>query len=413
MAISVPLDVQILIIEWVFRSSQHALIDYTTLNACALVRRAWTPTAQRLLFRRIWCISQDDSYKILRLLVETLGIRPHLAAHVRHIRIAWPSQPPGYGTVCLRLLELCRHVEGISFLDFIDFNYRKKALGAEFDARLRAIQLRPTLLEMIGVDKTICRTIMDMFPGVRVLVDRAGYEYPLPASAEALEILAINARSCFSLSEPLPALRHLCLILPRWSDKALCERFISADILPQLQSLQIKGVFPPAEILDQLAQLTTLVVGELPGQRVLLPPSLRHVGYHPWGAAPGGHAEFLVDPLRALPRLQFVSVTHGVEEHVHAALEGMCRHRGVDFGTYETPDCFQVGWPGQWTLEGRTQPAQVAASLDFASILSRISSHSHMDWGSAPPPANIARSAPPPAEADGAQHLGGEVELPR
>ncbi|KAI0051936.1 hypothetical protein FA95DRAFT_1602180 [Auriscalpium vulgare] len=345
MATELPLDVQILIIEWLFRSSQHALIDYATLRACAIVCRAWTPVAQRLLFRRLRCLGLQDPQSRIRLLVDTLRTRLHLAAHVRYIEVAWPSYPRDFGDVCLHLLELCRQVEAISF--WLS-NHNNKPLSADLDAHLRAIQLRPMVLEMIGLDDTVCRTIVNIFPGARVLVFNVRqrydgpYECLLPSTVEALEIPADSLRQCLSLSEPLPALRHLSLLLPDWSDKALCEHLNYPGLLQQLQSLQIKGNFPPEEILKPLVQLRTLIVEELPRKPVTLPPSLRHIGYHAWwNAAPGALAELAVDPLRALPELQLVTVTRAVKPHVRLALEEMCRENGVHLGTYEMPFFFR------------------------------------------------------------------------
>ncbi|KAI0041762.1 hypothetical protein FA95DRAFT_653484 [Auriscalpium vulgare] len=70
-----------MVIEWVYRSSQHAIIDYHTLLVCALVCRAWTPIAQRLLFRRIPEYYFPTSN--ITLLPRTLRASPHLASHVR------------------------------------------------------------------------------------------------------------------------------------------------------------------------------------------------------------------------------------------------------------------------------------------------------------------------------------------
>ncbi|KAI0041142.1 hypothetical protein FA95DRAFT_768736 [Auriscalpium vulgare] len=338
-ATELPLDVHILIIEWIFRLSQHIIIDHTTLRACALVCRAWTPTAQRLLFRRIRCTSLDDSQCNIQLLVSTLSIRPHLAAHVRYIYVTWPTDPPEYVDVCLRLLELCRHVEGVSFLKWGAYNFTTLSTG--LDARLHAIQLRPVLLDVDGIlDYTISSSIARMCPGPRVLVLTANYDYPLPPTLEALEILADRAHGCLSRSHPLPALRYLCLISPSWPG-TLDRHLNSTGILPHLQSLQIQGIFPPPEVLNQLAQLRTLVVSELPGQHVDLPPSLRYFGYHAWGASPDARSELAAGMLHALPGLQLVTVTRGVEQHVRIALERMCHDRAVDFGIYETPFHFQ------------------------------------------------------------------------
>ncbi|KAI0044452.1 hypothetical protein FA95DRAFT_255051 [Auriscalpium vulgare] len=348
-AVEVPLDLQMLIVEWVFRSSQHALIDRTTLRACALVCHAWTPTAQRLLFRRIYvyCADLQDRRDRIQLLVSSISNFPHLAAHVRYIQVAWPSHPPDYADVCVRLLELCSHVKGISFVESVDNN---KALSAELDARMHAIQLRPMFLEVSrGLDNTVGRTIMSMCPGARVLKFNADYEYPLPPTVEALNIFAYSATASALLSNPLPALRHLYLVHPQWSDQALCERFIFAGILPQLQSLVIMGEMPPRSILELLTHLKTLVVGKHPLKYAALPSSLRHVGFHLWATARSRvRAIYAVVALRELPELQLVTVTPCVEPHVRDALEGMCREKRVDFATYESPECFQKPQDIDW-----------------------------------------------------------------
>ncbi|KAI0051929.1 hypothetical protein FA95DRAFT_107249 [Auriscalpium vulgare] len=338
MATELPLDVQFLIIEWVFRSSQwRILVDYATLHACALVCRAWTPTAQRLLFRRLRCINFDDHQCNIQLVVNTLSIRPHLVAHVRYIQVSWPSLPPDYGDACLRLLELCRHVDGILF---VGWNHNDWHLSAELGARLCAIQLRPMLLGIHSL--TISGTIVKMLPGARRFVFGSGHNDPLPPTAESLEILASRPHLCLTLSHPLPALRHLCLVLPCWSDEDFHQTLISASFLSQLQSLSIRGDIPPAEMLEQLVQLKTLIVGELPRKPVSFPSSLRHFGYHAWVMAMDAvSTELAIDPLRALPELQLVTVTREFEPHVRAALEKMCRDKGLGFETYETFQCFE------------------------------------------------------------------------
>ncbi|KAI0043382.1 hypothetical protein FA95DRAFT_405517 [Auriscalpium vulgare] len=354
MAIDVPLDVHNLIIEWVFRSSQGTAVDWVnrsperravdlaTLCACALVCRAWTPTAQRLIFRRVICFSLDDHQCNIQLLVRTLCTRPHLAAHVRYIHITWPSRPD-YGSVCLDLLEICRHVEGISFQGGVDDN---QVMSAELEARMRAIQLKPVVLDMFGLSPTHCRTIVNMWPGARMLKFNAYYNHPLPPTVEALEIYGEGALNCLSHSHPLPALRYLCLITPWWQG-TLAKHLISTGILPQLQSLRIKDDFPPPEVLKQLTQLRTLIVSP-PTKPITLPPSLRHVGYHLWVALmPRVRAKLVVDPLRMLPELKLVTVEGLPRQHVRA-LEGMCREKCVDFVTYAEPVCFEQPRHTDW-----------------------------------------------------------------
>ncbi|KAI0039421.1 hypothetical protein FA95DRAFT_1655005 [Auriscalpium vulgare] len=180
-----------------------------------------------------------------------------------------------------------------------------------------------------------------MFRGVRVLLNRAGYEFPLSPTVEAIEVLAVTARDFLALSQPMPALRHICFIVPiLWPSTAVCAHLVSTGVLAQLHSVQIRGEFPPAEILAELAELRTLVVDELPRTPVALPRGLQHVGYQASrDELPGACA---VAPLRALPALRLVTVTRRVERQVRAALEGLCWDKGIEFGVYPGPEYVQA-----------------------------------------------------------------------
>ncbi|KAI0041450.1 hypothetical protein FA95DRAFT_1611010 [Auriscalpium vulgare] len=363
MATEVPLDVQILIIEWVFRSFQHTSIDYTTLRTCALVCRAWTPTAQRLLLRRIRCTSLQDRGNI-PLLLRTLRTRPQLVPHVRHIAICEYNQAASsFRDLWLQLLELCRHIDVISF---VNWNAHHKPLGADLEAHPQSIPLSPAVLRFSGNDDLeSIHSVVNMCSSARMIVVDDSIA-ALPPTIEALEMSAGNARRCLSHSQPLPALRYLCLIRPSWTS-TLSRHLTSAGILPQLQSLQIRGDFPPQKLLSQLTQLKTLVVYGLPVRHVTLPTSLRHVGYHAWGdAPPGASAELAVDPLRALPELQLVTVTRYVERHVQAALGTMCRDRSVDFARYQTPYAFQLAGSSTRRLDLRRR--KQLAKLEGAAV---------------------------------------------
>ncbi|KAI0045652.1 hypothetical protein FA95DRAFT_1607507 [Auriscalpium vulgare] len=343
---TLPLDVQILIIEWVLRSSQHARIDYATLRACALVCREWTPIAQRLLFRRIPRIPSRHDHGGISLLFHVLRAHPHLAAHVRSVRVGWTLSHPVLD-MTLALLELCPRVEGLSFISFVFQSF----VNVAQTTRLRALYLKPTVLEVVG-DEALVSSIVPMWPSVRVLLVRTndGNGGPqvaqalptrVPSSVQALTLPASNVRRILSPSEPLPALHHFELTDPMWVDPAWCQHLRTVGVLPQIRTLYLKGQFPPQDVLDQLVRLDSLVVTEPPEQHVTLPPLLHHFGYHYLRL---GHRnvspEFLTAALGPLSDLRLVTVTRHVGRDMQAALKGMCNARGVDFASYETPDCF-------------------------------------------------------------------------
>ncbi|KAI0039313.1 hypothetical protein FA95DRAFT_1035792 [Auriscalpium vulgare] len=74
-----PFDLHVLFIEWVYRHSQADMTDYATLAACALVCRAWTPVAQRLLYRRL----PGKFFVGKERLIDTIRRNPALGTHVR------------------------------------------------------------------------------------------------------------------------------------------------------------------------------------------------------------------------------------------------------------------------------------------------------------------------------------------
>ncbi|KAI0043015.1 hypothetical protein FA95DRAFT_1575385 [Auriscalpium vulgare] len=115
----------------------------------------------------------------------------------------------------------------------------------------------------------------------------------------------------------------------------------TAHDLPALRDLELVlvGPLPPAEVVEQLEQLESLVFDELPTEDVSLPKTLRHVGYHgSWtGGLPHDDASFLVAALRALDELKLVTVARsGLSAWVQAPLMDACRELHVEFVTFET-----------------------------------------------------------------------------
>ncbi|KAI0041772.1 hypothetical protein FA95DRAFT_653525 [Auriscalpium vulgare] len=122
MQAKVPLDVQVIVIEWVYRSSQHQEIDYPTLRACALVCRSWTPVAQRLLFRRVPVPNVSAYfYRIpqitIDLILRTLCAAPYLAAHVRSVICNSEGTDPNSKANDFAILALSTRVDSIFFLE--------------------------------------------------------------------------------------------------------------------------------------------------------------------------------------------------------------------------------------------------------------------------------------------------------
>ncbi|KAI0044454.1 hypothetical protein FA95DRAFT_1608510 [Auriscalpium vulgare] len=341
-----PLEVQILIIEWVYRLSQSRAVDHRTLRACALVCHAWTPTAQRLLFRRVPYASHfyamNGGATITRL-IRTLRTCPHLSAAVRYISLEVDMvEEASKRSDGLTLLELCPQVQGIDIADHISTDTMYPAL----EARLRAMELHPVLLYPSGSSSFVA-LLLRTWPNLRVLrlEDEANEALPPISVTGALQVLSIfDLHSNGWLSSPendFTALRHLELIATSWHDARWDQLLISA-MIRQLLSLRVVGHFPPQDFLGRLEHLESLAFSTLPRQDIVLPKSLRHVGFHrgAYDTSPNDAMDFVVAALRPLANLQLVTTTRLATEAHIKALEEICRDRAVVLEVRQKPEDF-------------------------------------------------------------------------
>ncbi|KAI0042173.1 hypothetical protein FA95DRAFT_610938 [Auriscalpium vulgare] len=338
-----PLEIQILVIEWVFRASQHARIDYATLRACALVCRAWTATAQRLLFRRISPDPYNDYHRRIPLLIHTLRTCPHLSAHVRSVRLGPPmlQKDPAAADGTIAMLELVPHIEGITFATTLS----RQDWSADLEARMRALPLRPAFLAL-GGEPTVVNRIVKMWPTIRVLATST-LRRPIHAARRTLRVLptvqalTLHSSNIADLSPkvPLPALHDLTLLHPFWTNPVHSEHLRAVGVLSQIRILQLRGAFPPQDVIDDLEQLEGLIIDGPPAQTVSLPKSLHHFGYHS-DRDTRADTGIVTAALCGLPNLQRVTVTRQGHPDMRSALEEMCRSCGADFEMYESADSF-------------------------------------------------------------------------
>ncbi|KAI0049110.1 hypothetical protein FA95DRAFT_1557220 [Auriscalpium vulgare] len=349
-----PLEVQLMVVRWVYRLSQHADIDCATLCACARVCKAWTSTAQRLLLRRlrfdIWFTNYNTRRAIL--LIRTLRDHPLLATHILSVKFEitrWDIID--LDNPYMALLELCPH---IACIYFHCFHVRRGFwTSGEVAGRLHTLALRPAVLRL-NSDEEVISDIAHIWPSARVLHLRV---WPRTASGDdpilpirdtsSIEALSVNSDNMHRVLPPeahFPALRDLELVGPTWESDDLRRRLFGSDILLRVRTLTIKGPapFPPAEVLERLAHLESLAFDELPEgeEDISLPHALLHVGYHIRDIQIHSYehaksARSLVEALRALPNLQRVSATYLSSPHHLAMLDEVCRDRGVELEMYE------------------------------------------------------------------------------
>ncbi|KAI0043364.1 hypothetical protein FA95DRAFT_1609439 [Auriscalpium vulgare] len=347
---TLPLDIQIMIIESVYRSSQHAAVDYPVLLACALVCRAWRGIAQHFLFRRVpysagfyhW---KPDRPTTMHLLLRTLRTSPHLAAHVRviHLRLCLGGDTDDDNDIAL--LKLCPHVTGIFFTESLILH---SALSS-VEARLRAIFLRPLSLKLWGEERLVSR-IVQMWPSVRMLdvhvwntsKPNDAWLFPqVPSSIESLSLMAADTQNLLIPENGFPALVHLELARPVWEDAGSLHALFAFS---SLKTLSICGLFPPQGILTELRQLESLVCDDLPRDSVVLPLTLRHFGHHSFDDV-WEDTSFLDLALRTADGLQLFTCT---SMQLLKKMEDACRDGGIDLALYQSPYCFPSAHHVDW-----------------------------------------------------------------
>ncbi|KAI0039604.1 hypothetical protein FA95DRAFT_1612435 [Auriscalpium vulgare] len=339
-----PLEVEMLIIEWVYRLSQARTVDYTTLYACALVCRAWTPTAQRLLFRRMPRLGIAG--RVAPSVIRILRTNPHLAAAVRSVslEVAMDEATSTFSDD-VALLELCPQVQGIHIVD----NQMEPSMYPAVESRLRAIQVHPVFLyPRHGGWPDFFPVLLRVWPNIRVLDldDFRNESLPpisTPGGLQALRLASVTDISWeLSPGNDFTALRDLELGFGDWGWRnAWWRRPDISRVLSRLHTLRLGGYFPPQEFLEQLGGLESLCFRELPREDIVLPPRLRHVGYRDWRPCPVDHAiDYVVAALHPLANLQVVSAPRCVAKAHIKALEEFCQNRGVVLDVREDPRDF-------------------------------------------------------------------------
>ncbi|KAI0041758.1 hypothetical protein FA95DRAFT_1598804 [Auriscalpium vulgare] len=376
---NIPLELQLHIIESIYQMSQWKAVDYTSLRACALVCSAWTPTAQRLLFRRVPspAIPFDrDRLDTIPLLIRTLRAKPQLSANVRSIYgTLWSTLPDVTDSdmaAQVALLELCTDVEGISLVDPVV----STALPPALEARLRAIALHPTSLRVQAGDPVFVGRLARMWPSLCAL-DLGTTTHDFDA-AEVEEEEEDGAHHGANVWLPPPrinptGLRDVQLRYPAWHDP-WCLHLRTSGLLHGIRTLRIQGSFPPQDVLDRVAQLDSLVFSQLPQEDIVLPQRLQQVGYHPRFTVWEQEVDtfFVIAALRVLENLQLVTAARVASSAQLEALEEVCRDRGVEFEVYHDPQ--QLPAPPTFAKFSRLQPVQSgqASSPPSKRVLARI-----------------------------------------
>ncbi|KAI0039968.1 hypothetical protein FA95DRAFT_1577254 [Auriscalpium vulgare] len=270
------LDVEALIVEWVYRSSQSGEIDSKTLKACSLgnFRLRTYVTSVRIFIK-----SGEDE---------------------------WDLDVPSPNKKGIALLTSCPNVTSIAFCDPMCSD----PWQAEVERRLRAINLRPLQIEAYGQVYLVAR-MLAVFPSVRSI--------------------KAHVEDCDDPHDDLPPIILPCNVFLSWDswnwDRELAEN-VTWMLSPwnkddALRSITLNGPArsaasdgplppPPPPILALFSHMEELVFSELPEVPTSLPTSVRHIGVHlDRNPGPGGSqaVEQLLQAILALPHLRLLTAS--------------------------------------------------------------------------------------------------------
>ncbi|KAI0047563.1 hypothetical protein FA95DRAFT_1679004 [Auriscalpium vulgare] len=331
--VSLPYDIYVEIIDWVYRSTQHCLrVDYRTLRACALVCKVWTSPAQRLLFRIIYPEMLKPA------LLNALQHNALLGTHVRSIEAF------NYGTIdkAFALLALCPSLSALSLC----------TTGEPSDTIILVERMRGLCLQLkhldIRVDHLQCALpfvrIWPDLQSLKVYISHPEHDVPdITPPLKTPRRVAVNltypetARWLLEAADT-SALRELQVSgFDRW-DLRFMYALSRTPALENLKSLfLIDGALPPQDVIVCLVRLETLVFALCPAEDVVLPQTLRHVGYH---AIPRDvwrpPIRYLLKTLQGLPVLHLVTATTELLTTDLKDLTRACEDMHVDLELYSS-----------------------------------------------------------------------------
>ncbi|KAI0045556.1 hypothetical protein FA95DRAFT_116500 [Auriscalpium vulgare] len=329
-------DVHVEIIEWVYRASQHANVDYQTLSACSLVCKAWAPPSQRLLFRRTWIMEPGSTKRISQLFL-SIRRNPLLGTYVRTLAIAvaniflFPIHYADDGKV-LTLFSLCPNITGLAIYPNHIFNM------SNLVQNLSRLDLRIKVLRIIGRFDSV-GPLIDLWPDLTCLDiipdSHSTLSPPTPSKFTRAVAIRWNGRPTWVFPRIPDALREV-EVCDAWVNPSGLDRFMDTSALENITSLVLDGAVPSKSVLDRCPKLETLVFAVCPAVSTSLPVTLRHVGYHACTATRliTVDVQHLVEALRALPILELVTATRALSKRTLAKLKRGCTLPGVEFATY-------------------------------------------------------------------------------
>ncbi|KAI0038186.1 hypothetical protein FA95DRAFT_1613568 [Auriscalpium vulgare] len=357
---AMPMELQLMVMEWVYRNTQADEIWYTTLRwiwwvtlrSCLLVCKAWTDPAQRLLLRRLpfplrFCFGlQKHSHA--KLLLRTIRARPLLANHIISVVLDLKKIDSESSSPAAHLLKLCKRITCIR-VEGADYSSME---WHQFLRRLRSSDLHPVVLRISDAHPSGIADLVGMWAStLRILefsiLEVGGMGIPRwrqmdLSSLEALSIERFTGLNMITPDAGWPALRELRLkpaFLGCAADRHrvyedYSHSVFSSGMLSQINTLWIEGAYPPPEFFLRIIHLESFGFSELPEDNIFsFPDTLRHVGWHHRFLdfrTPDLRSFF--SALRTLPNLQCVTMTPDKSRYIgqgRIEIEEFCREIGV------------------------------------------------------------------------------------
>ncbi|KAI0045548.1 hypothetical protein FA95DRAFT_1607587 [Auriscalpium vulgare] len=234
-----PHDIHVDIIDWVYRSSQHAGIDYETLGACSLVCKSWTGPSQRLVFRRTSILNHMEQ---LQRLLTVLIQNPLLPTYVRSINYVFHAAADTNENF-FTLITLCSSVSNLSL-----FPIAKPSETLELMDRIRGMHLPITSLHTFG-GPGIVSGLASLWPGLRCLaigdfvmpqLDFSTVPFSTPRGLQ-MHFRGTGGALLTMESTDVSALRELEVVGGEW-DPRLTTR---TALFRNLTALILDGALPP------------------------------------------------------------------------------------------------------------------------------------------------------------------------
>ncbi|OSD07187.1 hypothetical protein PYCCODRAFT_1473793 [Trametes coccinea BRFM310] len=358
MANALPIEIVDAILELVYYSNGEP--DKVTLKSCAVISRAWTASAQRLLFRSVALRGVHHGREHTSFCEATNPSTEHGRALGEHVRImeVYIGEKSGHDLDdsdladllgrTPRLYELILRVTGVhQFLYGTMERLAQLAAGHSTPSmstseEVEPLRIRALTLLSCGIQSPVLYQLLEVWPSIQFLY--LGFELaaPPPKWTPAFHLYELSLVRT-------PRLSVLQWLLSSSSDSVQILSFrdspgrdvdpLLREIGPRLRSLRLMDCTRRSAILPYCPNLEEFATVQLPGHLKLenLPPTLEHLSYKRL-YADTQLLECVIDVLDTLPRLRALTcASQATADERFGELQRLCNSRGVRIILDEMP----------------------------------------------------------------------------